>query len=275
MIKCKVLNKEFATQKDMFNALVQNKSELISIKKSAIKYSDAIYLPIAGMAQKSGEETRPLQIGDTISAVINTTNYLDHHDDVHLPGIWNKSAQEQQGRTYHTANHSLAFGSLVGYPKDVSIELRDMSWRSLGKDFDGQTQALIFNTKVTDKMNPDVYKAYRDNEPVQHSIRMEYVNLVLAINDPDYKEEFAAYNKYIGEIANRDKAEKQGYFFAVTEAKISKEGATVLFGSNDATPYLGSYSPFTSEQPFSNTIPQPKSDNSNVKEWLDTINFIN
>ena len=40
---------------------------------------------------------------------------------------------------------------------------------------------------------------------------------------------------YINEIANKDKAIEQGYFWAVTEAKISKEGSMVLFGSNDVT----------------------------------------
>ena len=39
-------------------------------------------------------------------------------------------------------------------------------------------------------------------------------------------------------IANKEEADRVGYFWAVTEAKIVKEGSMVLFGSNSVTPLL-------------------------------------
>jgi len=37
------------------------------------------------------------------------------------------------------------------------------------------------------------------------------------------------WNKYIAQVVNRDKAERYGFFWVVTEA-ILREGSSVLFG---------------------------------------------
>ena len=66
---------------------------------------------------------------------------------------------------------------------------------------------------------------------------MRYVKLALAVNDKDYKEEFAVWEKYIDRIANKEETEATGYFWAVTEAKVI-EGSAVLKGSNYMTPTL-------------------------------------
>jgi hypothetical protein len=50
-------------------------------------------------------------------------------------------------------------------------------------------------------------------------------------------EEKENWDKYIGKVANVEQAEEEGYFWAVTEAKIV-EGSAVLFGSNRVTPTL-------------------------------------
>lgn len=239
MIYCKALNKKFDSKEEMIKELVENKADIISVKKAAIKMSDGVSCTIGNDIRKGSGSKGVLKIGDIISNAINTTNYLDSHDDVHLPGIWNKSAKEQNGKTYHVADHELRIGQVVGYPKDVSIRLENMPWKALGYNYEGETQALIFDTKITDKTNNDIFLAYRDNDPVQHSIRMEYVDINLAVDNEEYKEEYLLFKETLPLIANRAKAEKQGYFFVVKEAKISKEGSTVLFGSNDITPYLG------------------------------------
>lgn len=239
MIYCKALDKEFETRSEMIKELIDNKADVLAMKKASVKMSDSISVSVSKELTKSDNSKSILKVGDTVSNVINTTNYLDSHDDVHMPGIWNKSAKEQSGKTYHVADHELKTGSIVAYPKDVSIRIEEKTWSDLGYSFKGTTQALIFDTNLTEKTNKDIFLAYRDNEPVQHSIRMEYVDIKLAVDDPDMSEEYRLYKETLPLIANREKAEKQGYFFVVKEAKISKEGSTVLFGSNDITPYLG------------------------------------
>jgi len=64
---------------------------------------------------------------------------------------------------------------------------------------------------------------------------MRYVSLKMAINDDRYEAEKATWDKYIDMVANKEEAELQGYFWAVTEAKVI-EGSPVLKGSNYATP---------------------------------------
>lgn len=258
MIFCKTLNKSFEDKKAMFKELIERKEEIFALKKAAIKTTDGCDATlIKREAEKTnGGSTRKLEIGDTVSVVINTTNYLDSHDDVHMQNIWDKTVPEQQGKIYHTADHELKAGKVVAYPNEVSMWLKDMSWRDLGYNKDGVTRALGFDSLMTDKTNPDTFKAYRDNAPVQHSIRMKYVNIKLAINDPEMKEEFALYNAVLPSIVNREKAEEQGYFFLVYEAKIEKEGATVLFGSNDITPSLG-FKENTLIEPLKSTNEEP------------------
>lgn len=237
MIYCKVLDKQFADKKAMFKELMERQGEIIELKKAAIKTTDSCAAFIKASTEKSEARTE-LKFGDTISAVINTTNYLDSHDDVHMASVWNKSIQEQQGKVYHVVDHDLKIGKIVGYPKDVVMELRTLPWSELGYNAEGMTTALIFNTKMSDKTNQDVFKGYRDGEPLQHSIRMQYEKIAFACNDPEYKEAYALFTSLLPSIVNKDKVEENGYFFAVYEAKIYKEGSTVIFGSNDITPLL-------------------------------------
>ena len=234
-------DREFSTKEEMFTAIKASKDDIISLKKSSIKHSLPVhYVHKNGDIQDKKESLKKLEYGDYVYPVINTTNYLDHHDDVHFPGIWDKSIDAQTGKVYLVINHDLSIGKVISYPRDVQPLVKMMNWSDLGKDYSGQTQALIFKSKMTEKTNKDAFLAYRDGEEIQHSIRMQYVRLELAINDsrPDFKAEKAVWDKFIDQIANKDKAEEQGFFWAILEAKIFKEGSAVLFGSNDATPTL-------------------------------------
>lgn len=239
---CKDLNgKSFDSQKEMFMALKTSKEEIKALKKSAIKYSEAIgmILKSDGSTIKDASGTK-LQYGDYIYAVINTTNFLDSHGDVHLVGLWDKSIEAQQGKVYLIINHDLSLGNVISYPRDVTMMLKTVAWSLLGQSYEGETQTLIFKAKVTEKSNQAAYYAYRDGEDIQHSIRMQYVKIELAINDGGeyFKEEKAVFDKYIDQVVNKERALEEGFFWAVTEAKIYKEGSAVLFGSNEATPTL-------------------------------------
>lgn len=238
MIYSSYLKQEFNTREECIKAIIDAKDDIIAIKKKALKTTDSMQVYSPKVAMKSTESS-VLKYGDIVRNVINTTNYLDSHDDFHAPGIWNKSAVEQNGKAYHVVNHDLSMGSIVAYPNEVNIVLEQKLWRDLGYDFDGFTTALIFESKMTERTNKDAFLAYRDRMPVQHSIRMQYVNIEMAVDDPEHKEAFTLYHKTLPLIANREKAEKQGYLFVVNEAKIHLEGSTVTHGSNDLTPYLG------------------------------------
>ena len=242
---CKELSQTFKSQRELFTALKANKAEIIRLKKAAIKCSDPIGLSIVEAVSKTGQTVKgepgqTLEYGDHIYPVINTTLYLDSHNDLHLNGIWDKSAMEQNGKTYYIINHDLAIGKVISYPQDVEIMVKDMAWTELGQNIAGRTQALIFKAKLTENSNQDAYKAIKSGAPIQNSIRMVYVDLDLAVNskDPDFMPEKKIWDTHYPAIANKDQADNVGYFWAVSEAKIYKEGSAVLFGSNDATPVL-------------------------------------
>lgn len=276
MIFCKELNRRFSSKKELFAALKDNKDDIIAMKKAAVKSSDAVFYAIKDTnAEKSEGNKEPLKIGDVVKNVINSTRVIDSHRDLHIDGIWTKSVNEKQGKIFHAVNHNLDFSSLVGYPKSVKMEVAPILWKHLGLPHDGYTEALIFNTTITDKTNPDIFKAYRDNEPVQHSVSMEYVKMMLAIDEPedeDYKEYYANYVKYKALAVNPEKAEELGYFWVVSEAKIHNEGSSVLLGSNHITPYLG-YSTETQQPDKATAAVQPEK--FNVKEAIRTVKLFN
>lgn len=247
-IICKELGASFPTYDEMLKALKDNKEAIIKAKIETKTKSEPSGLAIVttkegGEATKDGEGLTPpdeLKYGDTVYPVINTTNYLDSHGDVHLKGIWDDDLEEAKGNTYLVADHRLQVGKVIAYPKNVTPTVKEMKWAELGKDFEGTTEALIFETVLQKTSFPAGFDAYKNAEPVQHSVRMRYKSIHLAVDSKQdyFKEEKAVWDKYISEIANKDEAIRKGYFWAVEKASIQKEGSMVLGGSNDATPVL-------------------------------------
>jgi len=273
---CKELNQQFSTQGQLFAALKANKAQLINLKKAAIKCSDPVDFTIVEATLKNGEVIKgepgqTLSYGDYIYPVINTTGYLDSHKDLHLAGIWDKSATEQNGKTYYLINHNLAIGKVISYPNEVEIMLKTMDWRELGRDYEGSTQALIFKARLTENSNQDAYRAIKAGAPIQNSVRMVYVNLDLAINskDKDLAAEKKLWDTYYPTIANKEAADTDGYFWPVYEAKIYKEGSAVLFGSNDATGIL--YDAPKQTEPPAGTQSRAATDRTRVKEELQKL----
>lgn len=235
MIYCKELNKEFETKAEMIKAVVENKSLIIASKTSQIKHADCFEVSF----NEVGDETkaRGENPENLIYPVINTTNFMDSHGDVHGKGIWNKSVNEQQGNIYYAMDHKLEVDSIIAFPKNVKLMLQDYNWSDLGYNLSGNTQALVYEVKLTGK-EPNSFKRALKEGNLQNSVRMQYVKIELAVNDEEYEAEYKTWLNRVGEVANIEQANEVGYFWYVSEAKISKEGSAVLFGSNSATPIL-------------------------------------
>lgn len=240
-IFCKELNKEFATKSEMFAALKANKDKIIGLKKAAIKDSDGICYSIKSKeVEKAADTTQTIGPGSRIFAVINCTNWLDSHGDVHLDGIWDLSIKDNKGKLFYTSEHELKLGKIISWPDEVDPFVQQMDWSDLGQDYTGKTQALIFDVLLTDASNEDALKAISGKKPIQNSVRMQYIEMQLCIDDKgdDFKQEYANFYKYLALIANKDDAMEAGYFWAIGQAKIVKEGSAVLYGSNPITPIL-------------------------------------
>lgn len=230
-------DREFETKEDLFKALKEHK-DLLASKKIAEKTKSAPW--ICHVAEKGNETIKGLANMEEgfIYPIINTTKIMDSHNDVHFDGIWNKSLKEAGANVVYAQNHELSIGSIIGFQKDVTPFVQNVKWSDLGETYEGETQALTFKVKVHQSAPAQAKAIIEDKLPIQNSVRMQYVKLKLAVNsdDVDLEEENKVFVQHINSIANKAAAEEQGYFWAVTEAKIISEGSMVVRGSNSATP---------------------------------------
>lgn len=233
----------FTDKEELFRHLHQNKSLLIAQKKSQLKHADAISFFNLCHKEDKAEISNKAVLNEAdlikldairVKSVINTTNLFDSHNDVHINGIWNKSVKEQYV-FYLVKEHIFNFDNIIS--DEVEAQIKTMTWIQLGFNWEGKTQALIFDSIVQKSDNHQMFDKYVKGKVRNHSVGMQYVKVFLAINsdESDYKEEKEVWDKYFPEIINKEDALERGYFWAVTEAKII-EGSAVTRGSNWATP---------------------------------------
>lgn len=218
----------------IFKELREKKHILVAEKKATVKHTDVMFITSTGegSAEKSESELDSLKL----KLVLNTTNVMDSHDDVHMVGIWNKTLKENK-QFYLLQEHKMQFDKIIS--SDAKAYTSTMQWSDLGADFVGETQALIFDVEISKDRNPYMFNQYAKGYVNNHSVGMQYVKIALAMNsDSKYdEEEKKNWDKYINEVANKEQAMQRGYFFAVTEAKLI-EGSAVPIGSNRITPVL-------------------------------------
>lgn len=226
------------TQSEEIAEIVKNKSELIALKKIAVKHSDSVLnLPLKDNDFVDKEIS--LKGYDGFRKIIaNTYNWLDNHGDVHVKGCFTKSIKENKTKIFHLDNHNSenGFRSKVGNVQDI-IE-KQVAWRNLGIEKDGNTIVLIGITDLKADYNKQVYDAYKNNEIDQHSVGMVYVTIDLAINDPEYVDEYKNWNAIFPLLGNPNKATERGYFWVVREAKLKEYSCVLWDGSNALTPAI-------------------------------------
>ena len=235
---------KFETQKELFNYLKENKDDLIYEKKETVKYADAYSFSPTILREKTAD----IRKGATgveenaesfkVRAVINTTDVLDSHGDVHVKGIWNKTVKENR-RMKHIQEHDMSFRSIIADKDDLKASVQTYKWRDLGIDKNGTTEALVFDSNIRKSRNSYMFEQYKLGNVDNHSVGMRYISVELAVNDKDeeFEEEKAVWDKHIDDIVNKEEAEARGYFWAVYEAKAI-EGSAVPIGSNTITPTL-------------------------------------
>lgn len=251
---------------DAVKWVYENADMIKTFKKAAIKHSDAIsgsFTPIAlsGINKNISEDAGVLKR----TVVINSCYWYDSHGDVHIPTIWNKSIKETKA-IYLLNKHIQDYESVI--TDKVSAYVQNVSWENLGVKKDGFTECLVFDveipeiSKYTDKQ-PPLYAAYKNWKVNNHSVGMYYVEIKLAIKhrDSEWKAENETWDKYIGLIANKEEAEEDGMFWAVTQAKV-KEGSAVLYGSNSATPTIYSEDKNAENESEQSTNEQPLEEES-------------
>lgn len=228
----------FSSKEELHLALQANKNVLIDMKKSIVKHSDG---SLFSLKSESEETTKAIKLETGFFySVINTTLYLDSHNDVHINNIWNKSVKEQQGSIYYLADHERSVDKVIAHPQDVEMSIKTISWKELGAKYEGETQGLIFKIPSNKIRLESAKQIVNENIPIQNSVCMQYVKMLLCVDskNPDFLEEKANFDKYYPMIVNKESVEGTGYFWAILEAKIYREGSMVIDGSNPITPIL-------------------------------------
>ena len=232
---------QFATKDELFKYLVDNKSLLIKQKKSTIKRCDAFTYVVPNV-ESHDFATKDIAVtsnnpdfnGLLIKIVGNTTNLMDCHDDVHIPGLWKKTLTENTS-FLHLQEHEMEFDKVIC--DEMKCYTKTMSWASLGQSYKGSTQALIGESTAEIDRNAYMCEQYKKGYVKNHSVGMQYVNVVMCVNSGQdyYKEYKANWDKYYPQVANQDRANETGFFWAVLEAKLIEISAVVK-GSNYVTP---------------------------------------
>lgn len=232
------------SKKELFQYLVANKAELISQKKSMPIFSESSFtFPqiIGKEGSVSVKSIHPVD-GDPeelkVKVVANTANWVDSHMDMLLPNAAKRSIEQRKGLIPHIHDHVHKTTAKLG--RVLDILLPDLSFVELGipeKFGSGTTQAIVSITNLIKSFNPTVFNQYLSGEINQHSIGLQYLDLVLAVNDEEFKSEFANFKEFEPQVINKEVVERRGFFWAVKEIRLLEISA-VLFGSNEITPTL-------------------------------------
>lgn len=236
----------FNSKAEELKFLQANKYALIHQKKSILKEADGFaFVPIdlgdpaAGASKIINKAAAVADDVETllVKAIINTTNILDSHNDLHLPGIWDKSLKENRMIMHVQEHKSHEFKSIIADGEDLKAYAKNYTFKELGFNYEGKTQALVFDSMVRRKRNVYMFGQYNEGHVKNHSVGMRYMKLLLAIGDKDIAsaEEYENYEKHIDLIANKDEANAKKWFWIVPEAKVI-EGSAVPLGSNSVTP---------------------------------------
>ena len=127
----KIEHPKFETKEELYDYLVKNVDEHIYQKKQAIKYADAcgfvevepIFLK-EDIEKAEGNTIEPVPGELMVKAVINTTNILDSHGDVHVKGLWDKSLKENK-RIKHLQEHQMKFDKVISDKGDLRASVKD------------------------------------------------------------------------------------------------------------------------------------------------------
>jgi hypothetical protein len=234
------------TREEQIAYVFKNRNILITEKTNTLKCADVVYHTRIENDTTNGVNKAGVDITvedpSILNAklVINTTNLIDSHMDCHISGLWKKSLSEAK-QILLLKEHRMNFQQIIAdsLVDKLDVSTKTVSFKSLGFNYDGNTEALIFDVQIKKDVNAEMFELYRKGRVTQHSVGMRYIKMFLCIdsNEANYSSEKANWDKYYPMVANKEVADQKGFFWAVTEAKVI-EGSAVVKGSNECTPVM-------------------------------------
>lgn len=241
--------KKFTDKMDQTRFIKENIQTLKKMKLSEYK-TDSTPLLSSGSVKEFTPtiETITSDIIE-VKAVINTTNIIDSHLDLHLEKVWNKTVKDNP-YSYHLKQHESKFESVIS--KRAKSYNENSNFNKLGLDIDFKTVANINQFTLSRKKMEMMFDAYVNGDVEQHSVGMMYVDIDVAYYDEESQKNMDFFNEMKAKAVNPEVADEYGLFWVVYEAK-KREGSAVVFGSNSVTPtlYVKNYEP--SESTYNKT----------------------
>lgn len=238
-------DKKFTDKMDQTRFIKENIKQLTDIKKSEYK-TDAKPMVDTKMLKEFAPNIGTIST-DTIEVktVINSTNIIDSHMDLHMPNIWNKTVSDNP-YSHHLKQHERKFESVIA--KKAASYNENSNFNQIGLDVDFKTVININHFILKRDKMPFMFDAYKNGEVDEHSIGMMYVDLDIAYYDEDSQKQMDFFNEMKEHAVNPEVADEYGYFWVIYEAK-KREGSAVVFGSNSITPtlFVKDYEPSTAD----------------------------
>lgn len=261
-------DKKFSDKMDQTRFIKQNLDKLIDIKKAEYKTNSTPILK----SELFVKEYTPIIEDITsdfiqVKSVINTTNIIDSHMDLHMPSTWNKTVSDNP-YSYHLKQHENRFESVISNRAKSYNE--NLNFKDLGLGIDFNTVANINEFILGKDKMPFMFDAYKNGDVREHSVGMLYVNIEVAYYDEESQKQMDFFNEAKKNAVNPEVADEYGYCFVVYEAK-KREGSAVVFGSNSITPtlYVKNYEPSKSTHKI-----EPSTDTqANVSKMIQTLNI--
>ncbi|WP_156907020.1 hypothetical protein [Epilithonimonas caeni] len=245
--------KKFSDPKAQAKWLVENQALLKAQRRSEPKKSDGMSFGFTSFAVNEKGERLKAESDDTgnpiedkgvlkVKCIINATNILDSHRDLHIPGLWKKSLTEKK-LIYLCKEHNLTFEGIIS--DEITAYTQNYTFAELGyPEYEGSAECLVFDAIIRKSRNEYMYDQYKQGFVRNHSIRMEYVKEYFCMRESfaegeaSYTDYIDHWNKYAPMCANQDDLDSVNWFYAVVEAKIKDEGSAVVKGSCFTTPTI-------------------------------------
>ncbi len=234
-------DKSFTDKMDLTRFIQKNFDEIKRLKLSEYKTNSEITVKSELIKDFTPQIEDITSDFIEIKSVINTTNIIDSHQDLHTPKIWNKTVIDNP-YSYHLKQHEAKFESVISSKAKSYNE--DSNFNLLGLNVDFKTVANINQFFIGKDKNPFMFKKYVEGEVKEHSVGMMYVAFDIAYYDEDSQKNMDYFESAKKQAVNPEVADEYGYVWVVHEAR-KREGSAVVFGSNSVTPtlYVKNYEP--------------------------------
>ena len=248
-------DKKFNDKQDLVRFIKENKADIFAKKLAEYKTKSKHQISKELFVNKFEPNIEDIQ-GNFIKvkAIINSTNVIDSHMDLHMKGTWNKTVSDKK-TTVTLQSHKADFNYLLD-AKSLHYN-KEMQFNEIGVNSEMKFDANINEFIVSKKNNELMFNAYKNGDVTEHSVGMMYVwdKLDIAFYDEESQKEMDFFNEIRKHAVNPEVMDEYGYVWVVREA-LKREGSPVVFGSNSITPTLS----------VENYEPQKSTQNSNKEE---------